>query len=80
MQPKKKNTHTRILVDKTNFLFTDDLTQVVQRMSIITPGVKSGHKAIQLCMNLYKSERGPGIWKLNVSILEDKIYQQQIML
>ena len=80
MQPKKKNTHTRILVDKTNFLFTDDLTQVVQRMSIISSGDKSGHKAIQLCMNLNKPERGPGIWKLNVSILEDKIYQQQIML
>ena len=47
-------------------------------MSIITSGVKSDHKAIQLCMNLNKSERGPGRWKLNVSILEDNIYQQQI--
>ena len=43
-------------------------------MSIITSGVKSDHKAIQLCMNLNKSERSPGRWKLNVSILEDKIY------
>ena len=29
-------------------------------------------------MNLNKSERDPGSLKLNVSILEDKIYQQQI--
>ena len=75
--PRKKYTYKDISrLDK--FLISDDLTQVMQRMSIITSSVKSDHKAIQLCMNLNKSERGSGRWKLNVSILEDKIYRQQI--
>ena len=78
MHPKKKEYTYKDISRLDKFLISDDLTQVVQRMSIITSGVKSDHKAIQLCMNLNKSERGPGRWKLNVSILEDKIYQQQI--
>ena len=72
---KKEYTYKNISrLDK--FLISDDLTQMVQRMIIII--VKSDHKAIQLCMKLNKSERGPGMWKMNIRILKDKLYKQQI--
>ena len=74
---KKGNTYKDISrLDK--FLILDDLTQMVQRISIIISAVKCDHKAIQRCMNLNKSERGPGRWKMNIRILEDKLYKQQI--
>ena len=59
MHPKKKEYTYKDISSLYKFLISDDLTQVVQRMSIITSSVKSDHKAIQLCMNLNKSERGP---------------------
>ena len=55
MHPKKKEYTYKDISRLDKFLISDDLTQVVQRMSIITSGVKSDHKAIQLCMNLNKS-------------------------
>ena len=74
---KKEYTYKDISrLDK--FLISDVLTQMVQITSIIISGLKSDRKAIQLCMNLNKSERGPGRRKMNVSILKDKLYKQQI--
>jgi len=42
------------------------------------PYVSSDHQIVHLSINVGKYPRGPGYWKLNCSILEDKCYVSEI--
>ena len=49
------------------------LTGQVTKCEIV-PGFESDHSAIVLNINCYENRRGPGLWKLNVSLLNDLKY------
>ena len=44
----------------------------------ILPSVKSDHSIIELCLRLDGPDRGPGLWKLNTSILNEPDYKTEI--
>ena len=44
----------------------------------IRPSIRADHNAISLKINLQSIKKGPGYWKLNASILSDKLYQRNI--
>ena len=44
----------------------------------ILPAIKTDHSLIELTMKLTGPPRGPGIWKLNTSILQDEKYKKEI--
>ena len=50
----------------------------MQRSNILIPGIKSDHKGITLDLDFNKSDKGPGRWKLNISILNDTAYINKI--
>ena len=52
--------------------------QYAQNSNIITAGIKSDHKCVQIHIDLSGNKRGPGTWKLDVSILNDKAYIRNI--
>ena len=52
--------------------------QYVKNSNIITAGIKSDHKCVQIHNDISGNKRGPGTWKLNVSILNDKPYIRNI--
>ena len=41
-------------------------------------GIRSDHSAISLSINIKASQRGPGFWKLNTSLLTDKNYTESV--
>ena len=63
-------------IDK--FLISDECMQYAQNSNIITAGIKSDHKCVQIHIDISGNKRGPGTWKLNVSILNDKPYISNI--
>ncbi len=46
--------------------------------SRILPSIKTDHALIELTFKLNGPKRGPGIWKLNTSFLEDNKYKDEI--
>ena len=59
------------------FIVSEDLGQI-QKSNIIIGGVKSNHKVIEIKIKLNKNKRGPGIWKMNATILEGKPFKKHI--
>lgn len=56
------------------WLISNSLQDSVQQVDI-TPSIKSDHDAINLSLNFLKDEgKGPGLWKLNVTLLNDVEY------
>ena len=46
--------------------------------SKILPAIKTDHSLIEITIKLSGPPRGPGIWKLNTSILQDEKYKSEI--
>ena len=46
--------------------------------SDIRPALKCDHNAVSLTMKVHEQKRGKGIWKLNVSLLEDETYRTNV--
>lgn len=59
------------------FLTSSGLTPQVHRTSI-THGYLTDHNSIRMILQTDKLERGPGFWKLNTSLLQDKDYVDAI--
>ena len=59
------------------FLVSTSCCPLVTTCSI-DPGYLSDHRSVSLTLNLLKIRRGPGFWKLNVSLLDDKNYVMKI--
>lgn len=56
------------------FLISNNIQEFVNEADII-PSVWSDHSAISLCIkHTPKNNRGPGYWKFNSSMVEDKVY------
>ena len=60
------------------WLISNNLCDYVQSTGI-TPAVKTDHAAIDLCISDIVDEvKGPGMWKLNVSLLDDEDYLKDL--
>ena len=59
------------------FLVSDTLLQTVEKLDIY-PGLRSDHALVTMDLIMYKVNRGPGFWKLNNSLLENKDYVEAI--
>ena len=60
------------------WLISNNLCDYVQSTGI-NPAVKTDHAAIDLCISDIVDEvKGPGMWKLNVSLLDDKDYLKDL--
>ena len=60
------------------WLISNSLCDCVQSTSII-PAVKTDHAAIDLCVSDIRDElKGPGMWKMNVSLLNDENYLKDL--
>ena len=56
------------------WLISNNLQDVVNSTNII-PAIKTDHAAIELALtDSYQSVKGPSFWKMNVSLLEDETY------
>ena len=45
----------------------------------ITPAIKTDHAAIEITLtDSYQNAKGPGLWKMNVSLLEDENYLKDL--
>ena len=60
------------------FLVTSISSNYIQSSSIFHSGIKSDHKCVKITMNLKESKRGPGVSKMNISILQDIAYIENI--
>ena len=60
------------------FIVSDEFLRRIQKSNIIIGGVKSDHKCIALKVQLNKNKRGPGTWKMNIAILDDKTLHKHI--
>ena len=80
MHPNKKQYTYSELSRLDKFHVSIAFLDKVQKTNIIHSGIKSDHKCITLHINLNTSIRGPGSWKLNTSILKDKLYCNKIKI
>ena len=55
------------------FLVSNELLNLIE-CSKIEPGYRTDHSAIVLKLRLSNFKRGPGLWRFNTSLLEDKDY------
>ena len=78
MHPNRKQFTYKDISRLDKFLVSTELFDNIQKSNIVIPGVKSDHKCITLHLDFEKSKRGPGRWKLNTSILKDKVYNDKI--
>ena len=46
----------------------------------IVPGISSDHEIVEIVIKLGKQIRGPGLWKFNNSLLNDKTYKEETKL
>ena len=60
------------------FIVSEELLGQIQKSIIITREVKSDHKVIEIKIQLNKNKRGPGTWKMHITILDDKPFQKHI--
>ena len=60
------------------WLISNNLCDYIQSTSII-PALKTDHAAIDLCVSDIGDEvKGPGMWKLNLSLVEDEDYLKDL--
>ena len=78
MHPNKKQFTYKEISRLDKFLISTNLLQNAQIAFIATPGIKTDHKYVSICLDLDKSDRGPGRWKMNTSILNDNAYKNKI--
>ena len=78
MHPDKIQYTFREISRLDKFLVSDCLINFVQSSNILHSGIKSDHKCIKILLNFTEQKRGPGRWKLNTSILNDKVYKENI--
>ena len=78
MHPDKTQFTFREISRLDKFLVSEYLSNFVQTASILHSAIKSDHKCIKMLLNFEEQKRGPGRWKLNTSILNDKIYKENI--
>lgn len=61
------------------FLISDVLIEAQKLMqTVISPGVRSDHSIISLAISVSGSKRGPGLWRFDNTLLEDKYLTDQI--
>ena len=60
------------------FIVSEEFLRHIQKSTIIIGGVKSAHKCIALKVQLNKDKRGPGPWKMNIAILDNKPFHKHI--
>ena len=58
------------------FIVSEEFLRHIQKSNIIIGGVKSDYKCIALKAQLNKDKRGPGTWKMNIAILDDKPFHK----
>ena len=58
-------------------LIADSLAQLVNGM-LVHPMVKTDHDVVQIDFALDFQKRGPGYWKMNTKLLQDKDYLEKI--
>ena len=78
INPNKKQFTYKDISRLDKILTSTDLLENAQRSKIFISGIKSDHKCISVTLNFNKSDRGPGRWKLNTSILNDLTYKTKI--
>lgn len=78
MHPNRKQFTFKDISRLDKFLVSTELMNYTQKTDIISAGIKTDHKCILILLNLNKTNKGPGWWKLNTSILLDKLYQEKI--
>ena len=61
------------------FLISGNLNKSVSSANIL-PSIKTDHSLIELTVNITGPQRGPGTWKLNVSVLKEEIYKNEMKL
>ena len=62
------------------WLISNNLQDFVNSTNII-PAIKTDHAAIELALtDSYQSVKGPSFWKMNVSLLEDETYLNDLYL
>ena len=71
----KKNPKIRCRLDY--FLIETKHINTVKSCKIL-PSISSDHDIIEITMNIDKTKRGPGFWKLNNSLLNDNSYKSEI--
>ncbi len=59
------------------WLVSNDIIPYIEN-ACIKPAVRADHNSIMLNVKLNKVKRGPGYWKLNVSILKDDSYVKEV--
>lgn len=78
MHPDKKSYTYRECSRLDKFVVSNNVLDYVQKSNILPAGIKSDHKCITLNVDLNNSNRGPGRWKLNTRVLNDKLYHERI--
>ena len=78
INPNKKQFTYKDISRLDKILTSTDLLENAQRSKIFISRIKSDHKCISVTLNFNKSDRGPGRWKLNTSILNDLTYKTKI--
>ena len=78
MHPSKKQFTYKDISRLDKFLISTELLDNVQRSNILIPGIKSDHKCVTIFLDFNKSDKGPGRWKMNTSILNDRSYIEKI--
>lgn len=78
MNPNKQQFTYRECSRIDKFLVSESCTEYIQKSNILIAGIKTDHKCIEIKLNLANTCRGPGRWKLNVDILNDKLYTEVI--
>ena len=59
------------------FLVSQNLLSNVNNIEIIS-GFRSDHSAVKMDLSLNKNPKGPGLWKLNCSLLNETNYVDSI--
>ncbi|KAK3084078.1 hypothetical protein FSP39_007782 [Pinctada imbricata] len=59
------------------FLVSDELMNIVES-SQISPGYRTDHSLIEICLKFENQEKGRGFWRFNNSLLRDKKYIDKV--
>ena len=53
------------------FIVSEMCSKYILNSYILHSGIRSDHKGIKITFNLTSSKRGPGLWKLNTTVLNE---------
>ena len=59
------------------FFISDHLSSLCCEIEVL-PGYRTDHSIVYIEMQIGKSERGPGLWKFNESLLQDESYVKMV--